>query len=143
MFRLNRGYGVHIECVEVDFAHQALCHKIRHPHAIGIALRIWAQITYNNPFNPGGFGFLGHQWHMNSITAVEPEHAKIPVALKHDREAIEVAMTSVGLIPPEKLKVIRIKNTKHLGEVEISQAYEDELSKRNDLEIISEEKPIA
>jgi hypothetical protein len=81
--------------------------------------------------------------YMNSITAVEPEHAKIPVALKHDREAIEVAMTSVGLIPPEKLKMIRIKNTKHLGEVEISQAYEDELSKRNDLEIISEEKPIA
>jgi hypothetical protein len=49
--------------------------------------------------------------YMNAITGVEPEHAKIPIALKHDREAIEVAMTSVGLVPPEKLRMIRVKET--------------------------------
>jgi hypothetical protein len=80
--------------------------------------------------------------YMNAVTAVEPEHAKIPVTLRHDREAIEVAMTSVGLIPPEKLRMIRIKNTKHLGEVEISQAYEGALSGRDDLEIIAEARPM-
>ena len=80
--------------------------------------------------------------YMNAITGVEPEHAKIPIALKHDREAIEVAMTSVGLTPPEKLRMIRVKNTKDLGEVEISQAYEGALSERNDLEIILEARPM-
>jgi len=81
--------------------------------------------------------------YMNAITGVEPEHAKIPIALKHDREAIEVAMKSVGLIPCEKLRIIRIKSTKHLGEVDVSPAYEHELSDRDDLEIIPEAKPMA
>lgn len=81
--------------------------------------------------------------YMNAITGAVPEHAKIPVTLKNDREAIDVAMKSVGLIPREKLRIIRIKNTKHLGEADISQAYEDGLSNRDDLEIILEGRPLA
>ena len=81
--------------------------------------------------------------YMNAISGVSPEQAKIPVTLKDDREAIEVAIKSVGLILCEKLKIIRIKNTKHLGEVDISQAYEEELPDRDDLEIISERRPMA
>jgi len=81
--------------------------------------------------------------YMNAITGASPEHAKIPVTLKNDLEAIDVAMKSVGLTPPEELRMIRIKNTKLLVEVDISQAYEEELSNRNDIEIIFEGKPMA
>jgi hypothetical protein len=81
--------------------------------------------------------------YMNAISGVSPEQAKIPVTLKDDREAIEVAIKSIGLIPPEKLRIIRIKSTKHLGEVDVSPAYEHELSDRDDLEIIPEAKPMA
>lgn len=81
--------------------------------------------------------------YMNAISGASTEQAKIPVTLKNDREAVEVAMKSVGLIPFEKLRIIRIKSTKHLGEVEISQAYEGPLSERNDLEIILEARPMA
>jgi hypothetical protein len=72
---------------------------------------------------------------MNSITGVCPEMGKIPLTLKNDREAIAFAHKSVGLVSTEKLKFMRIKNTSHLCEVDVSEAYEEELTNRNDLEI--------
>ena len=74
---------------------------------------------------------------MNTITGVCPEMGKIPLTVKNDYEAIEIAIKCVGLIPREKLKIMRIKNTALLSEVEISEAYEDEISKRDDLEVLS------
>jgi hypothetical protein len=67
---------------------------------------------------------------MNTITGVCPEMGKIPLTVKNDYEAIEIAIKCVGLIPREKLKIMRIKNTALLSEVEISEAYEDEISKQ-------------
>ena len=46
----------------------------------------------------------------------------------------------MGLIPREKLRIMRIKNTSLLSEVDVSEAYEDELSTRNDLEIVVEKR---
>jgi hypothetical protein len=79
---------------------------------------------------------------INAVTGAEPEHARIPLALENDREALAVAIESVGLIPREELKLIRIKNTMRLGEVDISTAYKEALVHRNDLEIIMEEQMI-
>jgi lactate racemase-like protein len=44
---------------------------------------------------------------------------RLPVTLETDREAIEVA---VGDTPPDQLRLVRIKNTLHLEELEISEA---------------------
>ncbi|MCZ6778119.1 MAG: lactate racemase domain-containing protein [Acidobacteria bacterium] len=73
----------------------------------------------------------------NCIAALQPERGKIPLTLINDREAIEVAIRSVGMISPEKLKVMRIRNTLRLGEVAVSEGYADEISKRKDLTIVS------
>lgn len=80
--------------------------------------------------------------YINAITTGDPEHVKIPLTLENDRDAIDAAVKSIGLIPPEKLKIIRIKNTKTLGEMDVSQGYREELLKRKDLEIITIEKPM-
>jgi len=74
----------------------------------------------------------------NAIAGAEPEHARIPLALKNDREAIDVAIQSVGLIRRGKLKIIRIKNTMTLMEVDVSTSYQTELAQRDDLEIITD-----
>ncbi|MGD8264465.1 MAG: hypothetical protein PVJ22_19030, partial [Desulfobacterales bacterium] len=76
--------------------------------------------------------------YINAIAGAEPEHAKIPLTLKNDQEAIEVAIGSVGIIPQEELKIMRIKNTMRLSEVEVSEAYRNEILKREDLEIVEE-----
>jgi len=73
-------------------------------------------------------------FNMNTLTGVCPEMGKIPLTLKNDREAINAAIKCVGLIPVEKLKIMRIKNTSYLGELDISEAYAEELVKREDLE---------
>jgi hypothetical protein len=78
--------------------------------------------------------------YINAIAGAEPEHAKIPLTLKNDQEAIEVAIGSVGIIPQEELKIMRIKNTMRLSEVEVSEAYRNEILKREDLEIVEEAK---
>ncbi len=77
---------------------------------------------------------------INTITGVCPEMGKIPLTLKNDREAIEIAIKCVGLIPNNKLKIMRIKNTALLSEVDVSEGYREELAKRSDLEVVIEKK---
>ena len=52
-------------------------------------------------------------------------------------------MGSIGLIPPERSKIVRIKNTNHLEVVEVSEAFASEVKKRSDLEIIAGPQPMA
>jgi hypothetical protein len=80
--------------------------------------------------------------YVNAITGGDVERVRIPLTLRNVQEAVEVAARSVGLIHPEALRVMRIKNTKHLVEVEISEAYKEEVSQRKDLEIIIEKRPL-
>lgn len=80
--------------------------------------------------------------YVNALTGGEPEHAKIPLTMETDREAIEAAIDSVGLIALDSLKIIRIKNTLELNEVEVSVTYKDQISDGRDLEIISGPHPM-
>jgi Lactate racemase N-terminal domain len=58
----------------------------------------------------------------NALTAMSPEKAAIPVTLENDREAIETALDSIGLISGQHAKVVRIKNTSMLTQFQISEA---------------------
>ena len=80
---------------------------------------------------------------MNTITGVCPEMGKIPLTLRNDREAIEIAIKSVGIIPHKNLKIIRIKNTACLSEIDFSEGYEKEIRARSDLEIIKDKRPMS
>jgi hypothetical protein len=80
---------------------------------------------------------------INCITACAPNGAKVPATYDTDREAVETALSCIGLTPPEKARVIRIKNTLLLGEIECSEAYAPEIAKRSDLEVIGEGRALA
>jgi hypothetical protein len=75
----------------------------------------------------------------NAIAGAEPEHARVPMFLENDRQAVETAIQSVGLIQPDQLKIIRIKNTMAMGEVDVSAAYREEFAGRADLKIIADD----
>ncbi len=75
--------------------------------------------------------------YMNCITGISLEKAAIPMYFETDQEAIKVALGSIGLIPFDQSKIVRIKNTLQLDEVEVSAAYLPELKNRPDLEIIA------
>lgn len=80
---------------------------------------------------------------VNCLTSCDPEAIKIPLPMESDRSAIEMAAQCVGMISAQELKVMRIKNTLHLYEVEVSVAYEEELRNRADIEVIGEAKTMS
>jgi hypothetical protein len=75
---------------------------------------------------------------INTITACSPGMAKVPATYETDREAIETALDCIGLTPPERARVVRIKNTLMLGELEVSEAYAAEVARRSDLTRLGE-----
>jgi hypothetical protein len=79
---------------------------------------------------------------INAITACAPGGAKIPATYDTDREAVETALSCIGLTPPDKARVIRIKNTLMLGEIEVSEAYAAAIAKRPDLTPIGDATPL-
>jgi hypothetical protein len=104
-------------------------------NATGIGL---VDITTNRLVNKINYQAM----YMNTITGISLEKAAVPMHFETDREAIEVALGSIGLTPPEESRIVRIRNTLHLDEVEVSEVYEKDVRKRPDLEILEGPNPM-
>jgi hypothetical protein len=59
---------------------------------------------------------------INCLTAGYPEGAFLPVHFETDREVLDAALAIVGMRRPEEARVMRIRNTLCLEELEISEA---------------------
>jgi hypothetical protein len=79
---------------------------------------------------------------INYIVGAQLEIAKTPLVMENDRDALTVCMMTVGLTPYAEQKIMRVKNTLCLDELDISQAYLPELQGRTDLEIIRQPRPL-
>ncbi|MBI4555484.1 MAG: DUF2088 domain-containing protein [Planctomycetes bacterium] len=75
--------------------------------------------------------------YINCITGLRPEGAKIPIAYDTDREAIEQALNTLGLVDPQEAKIVRIKNTNELETLQVSESCMPQLEDRKDIDIIS------
>jgi len=80
--------------------------------------------------------------YVNALTSLTPDAAKIPTCFDTDRQAIDASLSTLGLIKPLEAKVIRIKNTLLLGELEVSEAYMSLLEGRKDLFRLCEPKQL-
>lgn len=78
--------------------------------------------------------------YMNFITSMGPQKVRIPVYLDTDRKVLDAVFETIGMVKPEDSKVVRIKNTLKLGEVDISEKLLELAKERDDLEIIGEAK---
>lgn len=80
-------------------------------------------------------------WHITKINCLTGGHitgAAAPAHYETDREVLEMALQAIGLVEPPDAKILWIKNTLHLAEVECSAAYWDDAQARDDLEVLSE-----
>ena len=68
--------------------------------------------------------------------------AMIPVHFETDREVLDVVQTTVGLIEPKDVRLMWIANTLDLAEVECSAAFLDEARMRDDLQILTDVRPL-
>jgi len=72
----------------------------------------------------------------NSITASSPARSKMPIILDTDREALDVALSTIGLTPPEQARVVRIRNTLALETFLASEALLEEVRANRALGIL-------
>lgn len=80
--------------------------------------------------------------YVNCITGLRPEGAKIPMTFKTDKEAFEAALATSGLINPEKVAIMWVKNTLELENVYVSEGFANEVDARDDLEFLTQFKEI-
>jgi hypothetical protein len=73
----------------------------------------------------------------NGLISGQVHTSMFPIHFDTDRELLDAALSIAGLVEPPNAKVMWIKNTKELTEIECSTPYLEEAQRRNDLEIIA------
>ena len=80
--------------------------------------------------------------YINGLTGLSPESARIPITFDTDRQAVEAALGTIGLVKPEEARIVRIQNTLLLEELDVSEALLSEVKQRDTLEILWGPKPL-
>ena len=108
--------------------------------------------TYGNAIGIGSADFTTRRladkidWeatYVNGLTACSPAGGKMPVVLDSAEEAIAVALTCLGLDPIEDARVVRIKNTLKIAEVDVSENLLPQVARRDDLTPVGDPAPLA
>jgi Lactate racemase N-terminal domain len=75
---------------------------------------------------------------INSLTALTPQSAKLPIAFASDRDAIETMLLSLPLAEVRDARIVRIADTLSLADMEISEALWHEVKENSKLIAASE-----
>jgi hypothetical protein len=62
-----------------------------------------------------------HKTYMNCITAKTPEGARVALTLDTDRQALSIAIASAIKVEPADARIVRIRDTKHLETMYVSE----------------------
>jgi hypothetical protein len=77
-----------------------------------------------------------HITYTNAVTSTAPLGGKFPMAYDTDREAIEAALTTIGLTEPPDAKLVRIRNTVMLEHLHVSESLLPEVRRRPGLAVL-------
>lgn len=106
-----------------------------HGNAVGIGLadfttrRVVEQIDYVATYT-------------NAFSARVMRGARLPVILANDRDALMGALQTCFGKSPEQAKVVRIRDTKHLDRIAVSQAVLDEVAGSQEFEALGPAEPL-
>ena len=79
---------------------------------------------------------------INCITGGHSTGAMVPLDYETDQEILDVALVSIGLTQPPEARFLWARNTLDIAEIECSDAYLQEARERDDLEVLSEPRPM-
>ncbi|MEW4526815.1 lactate racemase domain-containing protein [Maioricimonas sp. JC845] len=83
-----------------------------------------------------------HSTKMNCITSGHPTAGMIPLVYDSDREVIESALQTIGLVEPHRSRVVQISDTLHLAELHVSEACLEQGELPAGLEVIGDPVPM-
>lgn len=121
--------------------------EVARPKITRIILRSLTEKTHGNAIGIGLADFITRSvadkidyrsTYVNSVTAVTPEKARLPIVCENDKEAIDFAIATAGPVDADSLKLVWIKNTSTLGEMHISEGLENEARKNEAVKILDE-----
>jgi Lactate racemase N-terminal domain len=96
-----------------------------------ITLRVWREFDVPSTY-------------ANIITSANLDGAAIPIVMNTDREAIGLAVKTVVRVKPQDCRIVRIKNTLLLSEIQVSEPLLDLVGRRPDrFEVTSTPAPFA
>lgn len=107
-----------------------------HGNAIGVGL---ADITTRKVFNKIDLNVTA----FNSVGSMSPEQGRIPVVMDTDKDAVNAALDSLGAIKREESRIIHIRNTLFMEEMEVSLPLLKELSSRDSIRILGIAHPLS
>jgi hypothetical protein len=87
-------------------------------------------------------------WHATLLNGLASGTVVLPVTPRHfatDRQAVDSALAALGArgLDPRSLRLVRIRSTAHLQELEISEAYLPEVVRRPDLGVTGQGQEMA
>lgn len=106
-----------------------------HGNATGVGL---ADVITRRLFDKINFEIT----YKNITTSTFLERGKIPIIAENDLEAFELALRSCNLQPPKDGRIIRIKDTLHLGELYVSEPIFHEIKNNPQIESVEINKNI-
>ena len=83
-----------------------------------------------------------HATYMNTFTAKRLAGSKMPLMAENDLQAMQVCLTVRAQEDPATARVVRIRNTNLLAEIDASPALRDEIEAQPFLEIVEEAEPL-
>jgi len=83
-----------------------------------------------------------HKTTINCLTGISPEKGAVPLYFDTDRECLEAAINTLGMVDPAAIRVVHIRNTLALETLRVSQAYETEIANNETLEVLEGWAPL-
>lgn len=123
---------------------------VKEPESPGVARIVALGLTEESHGNANGVGLADiitrglyetidfKATYANVFTTTFLNRANIPVIMDSDRQAIEAAIDVQRLERPERARVVRIKNTLDIGEIELSETLLREFANHPDLRQVGE-----
>jgi hypothetical protein len=80
--------------------------------------------------------------YMNSISGFRLQTSKIPVIQDTDRDAVEVALNTIGMVAPLEARIIRIQSTLNMEEIYVSETLVEEVARNPRVRVVGEPQPL-
>ncbi len=78
----------------------------------------------------------------NSITAISPEKAAIPICFDTDREAVAVCIRTAGVAEAQQARLVRIHSTKNLETMQVSAAFAEQIESNPNVSLVGAWQPM-
>jgi hypothetical protein len=79
---------------------------------------------------------------MNCLTASDPGAGKMPLAFTNDQDAIGAALKTIGNVEPRSARIVHIRDTRWLEDMEISEAMIPEAESMGNLRLMGPSQPL-